>query len=113
MSLEPAVERARAGQEDDAPPEDPRFRQMRRLVNALLIVMILAVMAITLALVLKLRDLPSIGVAPLRAGEELISATATADRITLTLRDNADGAGRLVILDARSFKPISVVDLEE
>lgn len=97
----------------DAPPEDPRFRQMRRLVNMLLIVMIIAVMVVAFALVLKLRDLPSIGVAALRPSEQIVATETTPDRIALTLRDAETGASRVILLDATSFKPIAVINGRE
>ena len=100
------------GLDEDLPPEDPRFRQMRRLVNMLLIVMIIAVIAITLALVMKLRELPAIGIAPLRPSEQIVSTETTAERVMLTLNDTETGGSRVVVLDAGSFKPIAVVNGE-
>lgn len=95
---------------DDAPPpEDPRFRTMRRLVNLLLIVMLIGFVAVVFALLLRLRDLPAIGVAPLTPHERIISAEATEDRVTLALRDEETGEERIVILDGASFKPIAVL----
>lgn len=98
------------GLNEDLPPEDPRFRQMRRLVNMLLIVMIIAVIAITLALVMKLRELPAIGVAPLRPSEQIVSTETTAERVVLTLQDAETGDSRVIVLDAGSFRPIAVIN---
>ena len=89
--------------------EDPRMRRIRLLVSLLLIVMIAGFLTIVIALLLKLKDLPSIGVAPLAPGETIASATSTADRISLTLINAETGRERVVILDAASFKPIAVV----
>lgn len=85
---------------------------MRRLVNILLLVMIIGFAAITVALVLKLRSLPSIGVAPLAPGERVDSAAAGPEGITLVL-SGGEGGQRIVILDAESFQPIKVLSAEE
>lgn len=84
---------------------------MRRLVNILLLVMIIGFAAITVALVLKLRSLPSIGVAPLAPGETIASAAAGPEGITLVLSGET-GAQRIVILDAESFQPIKVLSAD-
>lgn len=77
---------------------------MRKLVNILLIVMIAGTLSITIALMIKLKDLRS-PVHPLAPGETIVSATATEDRITLVL-SRPDGAQRVVILDAAKFQPV-------
>lgn len=97
---------------DDARPEDPRFRIMRRLVNALLIVLIAGVLTIVAALVLALKQSaspppPSTTAIPgLAPSDRLIEAQATESRITLLI-EGADGQRRVVILDARTFRPLS------
>ncbi len=85
-------------------PEDPRFRVMRKLVNILLVVMIAGTLSISIALMIKLKDLRT-PIHALAEGETIISATATEDRITLVL-SGADGAQRVVILDAANFQPV-------
>lgn len=95
---------------DEPIPEDPRFATMRRLVNALLLVMIIGVVAVVLSLVSALRGLGDRPVIPgLDEGERVVSAEATAERVTLIL-ESADGARRIVLLDAASFQPIGVLN---
>lgn len=109
MARDQSVEQSATAAEVDLFPEDPRFRQMRRLVNLLLIVMIGGFLTIVVAVLWKLKDAPSIGVAPLRANERVISSNATSDRVSLTLQDQITGAQRVIILDGESFKPIAEI----
>lgn len=99
-------------------PEDPRLRLMRRLVTFLLMVLIAGTLAVVVALLIKLKSTtfePSMregaayGLAP---SETLISAEATAERITLLIEDQNDGARRVVILDAADFSIVGAVDPE-
>lgn len=106
MASDPSSQGAAANRAADAQetPEDPRFRVMRKLVNILLIVMIAGTLAISIALMLKLKDFRT-PIHPLGKGETIVSATATADRITLVLSAE-DGSQRVVILDAANFQPV-------
>lgn len=83
---------------------------MRRLVNLLLMVMIAGFITIIIALLMRLKEMPSIGVAPLEANERILDATASADRISLTLRNDDTATERVIILDAATFKPIAVLN---
>lgn len=95
---------------------------MRRLVTMLLLVLIAGVLTVVIALLLKLKELdfraegggaqtaPVAGPVPgLRPGERLIAASASADRILLTL-ESADGTRRVVALDGRDFRPLAALD---
>ena len=97
--------------DDDAPEavEDPRLRLMRRLVSALLVVMIAGVVTITIALLIKLKRAQMTTVAGLSATEKLLSAEANAERVTLVVEDSATGARRVIILDGASFDPIQQI----
>ncbi|MEM9724834.1 MAG: DUF6476 family protein [Pseudomonadota bacterium] len=95
-------------------PEDPRFALMRRLVTYLLVVLIVGVSTIVIALLVKLQELnfaapppraAQIAMPGLQAGERLLEARATPERITLVL-ENGDGVRRAIILDGRTFEPL-------
>lgn len=90
--------------DDEDVVEDPRFRLMRRLVNLLLLVMIAGILAVVVAMMLKLKDFQP-PVHPLKDGETIVSATASSDRVTLVL-EGEDGVQRVVILDGANFQPI-------
>lgn len=104
--------------QDELPPEDPRFAQLRRLVSILLVVLIVGISAVVIALLLKLKELsfapppPAVAheqrIPGLKPGERLISASADVDRITIVLED-AGGKRRAVVLDGRSFRPLGAV----
>lgn len=95
---------------DADPPEDPRFRVMRLLVNALLMVLIAGVLTIVISILLALKrpsaPPPAADVPGLADGETLIRAEATESRITLVL-EGADGGRRVIILDAATLRPIT------
>lgn len=78
---------------------------MRRLVMALLVVMIAGVLAVVIALLLRLKDFKPVEIQPIRTGERIVGAEATAERLTLTLED-ADGGQRVIVLDGANFQPL-------
>lgn len=82
---------------------------MRRLVNTLLVVLIIGVVAIVMALVLKLKETPIYGFAERKPSERIVEADATADRVTLLLRDAETGAERVIVLDGRTFLPVGEI----
>ncbi|MEL6316544.1 MAG: DUF6476 family protein [Pseudomonadota bacterium] len=86
--------------------EDPRFRVMRLLVKALLMVMIAGVLVITIALLAKLNRAQITSVAGLAPEERLLAAEANAERVTLTVENAATGARRVIVLDGATFDPV-------
>ncbi len=85
----------------------------------LLIVLIAGTLAVVIALLLKLKSIsfePSEAAAAdigLGAGESLVGAEATAERITLLIEDAETGARRIVILDAETYGVVGAVAAEE
>lgn len=104
-----------SGEGSDEIVEDPRFRVMRRLVSALLIVLIAGTLAVVIALLLKLRSTSfggsstSASVIGVSAEEKLIRADATADRISLIIEHKETGERRIVILDAQDYSVVAAV----
>lgn len=99
-------------------PEPPRLRQLRWLVNTLLLVLIAGVVIITTLLVIRLAPLgtppPVPGNITLPAGERAGAVTFGNDWIALVTTDEA-GAERIRILDRttgieRAVIPILQVD---
>lgn len=91
---------------------------MRRLVNALLVVLIAGVLAIVVSVVLALkshvrRDPPAqapsaeIG---LRPSERLVGAQATETRVSLII-EAADGERRVILLDAATLAPVGAASV--
>lgn len=77
---------------------------MRKLVNLLLIVMIAGILSVTIALMLKLKDMRA-PVHPLAPGERVVSATATPEGISLVI-EGPEGKNRIVLLDGTNFQPV-------
>ncbi|MCI4660809.1 MAG: DUF6476 family protein [Neomegalonema sp.] len=90
-------------------PEDPRLATMRRLVTGMLWAMIIGITTITLTLVWKIKQTPVQAVTGLQPGERLVSAEATAERVSLTIQ-GADGSSRVVVLDGKTFLPLAQIE---
>lgn len=83
---------------------------MRRLVNALLAVLIAGVLVIVIAVALRLKaDLAEKGFVERSPEERVAAVEATADRIAITLRHETTGSERIVVLDGRTFRLIGEV----
>jgi hypothetical protein len=86
---------------------------MRRLVNTLLVIMIGGFLAVVIAIIWGLKvQMRAIEAQPairgLQSDERIMSATATADRLTLVL-ENTQGTQRIIILDAETYRALDEV----
>ena len=99
--------------------EVPQLRSLRRLVTALTAVLMLGMLAVAVALIIRIsmepaaKPLSSVGAeaVTLPAGETITAVGTTAAAVTVATTD-AGGAERLRMFDPRTGAEIGVVDVK-
>lgn len=101
------------------PPEDPRLRAIRRLVTALLAVLLVGSMTVVGALLIQLRGFGAASPTPpavdvgVRPGERLLGARIDDGRLILLLSGGDADSGRAILLDAATLAVLGSARLTE